>query len=96
MALINKSQQVSSHQILSLNIKLRIHTICKRNELFKVFYLHFVAAEKTVNPAVDADDQHQLLKEVNPVCSTNGNSNSSGKEEKSNPEESDLPERYEI
>ena len=98
MALINKSQQVNYHRLLSLNIELGIHCFipCKNNELFMVFYFDIVAAEKCGNPAEDEDDQHQLLKEMNSACNINGNSNSSGKEEKSNSEESELPERYEL
>nr|XP_023903778.1 zinc finger CCCH domain-containing protein 22-like isoform X2 [Quercus suber]POE46049.1 zinc finger ccch domain-containing protein 22 [Quercus suber] len=54
-----------------------------------------VPTEKCGNPAEDEDDQHQLLKEMNSACNINGNSNSSGKEEKSNPEESELSESLE-
>lgn len=98
MALINKSQQVNYHRLLSLNIELGIHCFIlrKNNGLFMVFYLDIVAAEKSGNPAEDEDDQHQLRKEMNSACNINGNSHSSGKEEKSNLEESELPERYEL
>lgn len=66
-----------------------------------MFYFLFVASEKGDNPGVAASQtgsaagaDPELQQEVNMTFSS-GNVDSMGEEDKSDPKESDLPEKYE-